>query len=92
MYSYENYSASLSSSQFSYDKYNSILSFTASVPNEEVGTQYRAELFDSGSLVWNGTIQVFTDQPIIKSVYINQIPLDNVYPSKESNNEYLILE
>jgi hypothetical protein len=94
MYSYENYSASLlqDAGGFAYDEYNSILQFYLSVPNEEVGTQYRAELYDSASLVWAGTIQVFADQPVIKSSYTNQIPLEDMYVSKDSNNQYLILE
>jgi hypothetical protein len=94
MYSYENYSASLSqdAGQFAYDEYNSILTFSASLPDQEVGTQYRAELFDSASLVWCGTIQVFSPQQIIKSSYTNQIPLEDMYVSKDSNNQYLILE
>lgn len=92
MYSFENYSASLSSSQYSYDNYNSILSFTASVPTEVAGTQYRAEVLSSGSLVWNGTIEVFTSQSLNKASYTNQIPLEEMYVSKDSNNQFIILE
>jgi hypothetical protein len=96
MYSYENYSASLSqdAAQFAYDEYNSILTFSASISGAVIGDQYRAEIYDNSNdnLVWNGTIQVFADQAVTKSAYTNQIPLESIYVSKESNNEYLILE
>jgi hypothetical protein len=94
MYSYENYSASLSqdAGQFSYDEYNSILTFTASVPTEVAGTQYRADILSDNNLVWNGTIEVFTSQSLNKASYTNQIPLEDMYVSKDSNNQFIILE
>jgi len=85
-----NSTASLSG--VSYDGYESILGFTASISNAVVGEEYRATIINSGSgIVWNGTINVFQSQSVDKTEYTNQIPLEGMV-SYESNNEYIILE
>jgi hypothetical protein len=83
---------SSSISNYTYDKYQSLLTFTASIPSASLGDQYRAELIGSGSRIWHGSIQVFLSESADKSVYVNQIPLENVYVSNLSDNEYIILD
>jgi len=94
MYTLQNTSASLST--YSYDAYESKLSFTASqVPtlvSASVGTEYRAYISDTTCSIWHGSINVFTTQQVNKSSYVNQIPLENVYVSNVTDNEYIILD
>ena len=94
MYTLQNTSASLSN--FSYNAYQSQLSFTASqVPtlvSASVGTQYRAYISDTTCSIWHGSINVFTTQAVNKSSYVNQIPLEDVYVSNVTDNEYIILD
>lgn len=89
-----NTSASLSS--YSYDAYESKLSFTGSqVPtlvSASVGSQYRAYISDTTCSIWHGSISVFTSQSVEKASYVNQIPLENVYVSNVTENEYIILD
>lgn len=86
-----NLTASLVSA--SYDGYESILTFTASISGTVVGEEYRAKILNSGSdePIWFGTIQVFTSQSVDKPQYVNQIPLDGNEVSHASTNEYIIL-
>lgn len=86
----ENQSASLSG--YDYQKYQSLLSFTASIVSASLGDQYRAELIGDGDIIWNGSVQVFLSQSADKSVYVNQIPLEQVYVSNLTDNEYIILD
>jgi len=89
-----NSSASLSN--YTYDPYESKLQFTASqVPtlvSASVGDQYRAYLSDTTCSIWHGSISVFTSQSIVNYGYVNQIPLEDVYVSNVTDNEYIILE
>lgn len=88
-----NTSASLS---YNYDAYESKLSFTASqvetLVSASVGTQYRAYISDTTCSIWHGSISVFTSQSIDKANYVNQIPLEDVYISNVSENEFVILD
>lgn len=88
-----NTSASLS---YNYDAYESKLSFTASqvqtLVSASVGTQYRAYISDTTCSIWHGSISVFTSQSVDKNDYVNQIPLENVYISNVSENEFVILD
>jgi hypothetical protein len=90
----QNYSASLSN--YTYDPYESKLQFTASqvstFVSASVGTQYRAYISDTTCSIWHGAVAVFTSQSINKSSYVNQIPLENVYVSNVTDNEYIILD
>jgi hypothetical protein len=94
MYTLQNTSASISS--YSYDAYESKLSFTGSIiptlVSSSVGTQYRAYITDTTCSIWHGSINVFTSQSVDKANYVNQIPLEGVYVSNVSNNEYIILD
>ena len=87
-------SASISS--YSYNAYQSELSFTGSlIPtlvSASVGTQYRAYINDTTCSIWHGSISVFTSQSVDKPNYVNQIPLENVYVSNVTDNEYIILD
>jgi hypothetical protein len=90
----QNYSASLSN--YTYDPYESELSFTGSqistLVSASVGTQYRAYISDTTCSIWHGSVAVFTSQSLNKSSYVNQIPLENVYISNVTDNEYIILD
>jgi len=78
-----------------YNGYESLLGFTASIPNTNVAQEFRATLENGGYELWHGSIQVFTSQsnePIYKPVYSNQIPLDGNEVSHVSTNQYVILD
>jgi len=83
--------SSSSISPYTYNSYESMLSFTASL-NAFVGDEYRAYISDGTSSIWNGSIQVYTSQSVDKANYENQIPLEQVYKSNLTDNEYIILE
>ena len=87
-------SASISS--YKYNAYQSELSFTGSIiptlVSASVGTQYRAYINDRTCSIWHGSISVFTSQSVDKPNYVNQIPLENVYVSNVTDNEYIILD
>lgn len=87
---------SASISNYTYDPYESKLAFTGSqIPtlvSASVGEQYRAYISDTTCSIWHGSISVFTSQSVNKSSYVNQIPLQDVYVSNVTDNEYIILE
>ena len=87
-------SASISS--YKYNAYESELSFTGSIiptlVSASVGTQYRAYINDTTCSIWHGSISVFTSQSVDKPNYVNQIPLQDVYVSNVTDNEYIILD
>ena len=87
---------SASISNYTYDPYESKLAFTGSqIPtlvSASVGTQYRAYISDTNCSIWHGSISVFTSQSVNKPTYVNQIPLEDVYISNVTDNEYIILE
>jgi len=89
-----NSSASLAN--YTYDPYESKLQFTASqvstLVSASVGDQYRAYLSDTTCSIWNGSVQVLHSQSIDKANYVNQIPVNDVYVSNVTDNEYIILE
>jgi hypothetical protein len=77
---------------YTFNSYESMLSFTASIVSASVGAEYRAYISDGTSSLWNGSIQVYTSQSGDKFNYTNQIPLEDVYVSRLSTNEYIILD
>lgn len=85
----DNFTASLSG--ITYEGYESMLSFTASISGSIVGEEYRATIYNSGSTspIWNGTVQVYASQSIDKSVYENQ---NTQYKSNVSENKYIIMK
>ena len=89
MYTLVNTSGSIS---YTYQPYESTLAFTTSIPSASVGDEYRAYITNGAASIWHGSINVFTSQSIDKVNYKNQIPLENLYVSNISDNEYIILE
>jgi hypothetical protein len=89
MYTLVNTSGSIS---YTYQPYESTLNFTASISSASVGDEYRAYITNGDAPIWHGSINVFTSQSIDKVNYKNQIPLENLYVSNISDNEYIILE
>jgi len=89
MYGLNNLTASLSG--ITYNGYESMIAFTASISGAIVGSEYRATLINSGSSesIWNGSIQVYASQSIDKFVYENQ---NKQYISHQSENRYIIME
>lgn len=89
----DNFTASLTDVE--YTTYESFLAFTASISGAQVGSEYRAVIYNgtpSGSVdIWRGSIQVYSSQSIDKSVYENQIPLGNEEVSHVSENKYIIM-
>jgi hypothetical protein len=90
LYTFQKVTSSLGN--YSYDKYQSLLTFTASLTSPLVGDEYRARIYDSSSVYWHGSVQVFTSQSVDKSEPNNQIPLEDIYISHETENQYIILE
>lgn len=90
MFTLVNQSSSIS--PYTYDGYESILYFTASINSPLIGEQYRAYISDGTSSIWHGTVQVYASQSIDKPSYINQLPVEDVYISNVTDNEYIIME
>jgi hypothetical protein len=97
MYTLENTTMSLSG--ITYDGYESMLGFTASVSGAIVGSEYRLTLYNSGAAnlssnvdgnaIWHGSLQAYVSQSTDKSVYENQIP---PVISHASENRYIIIK
>ena len=87
MYTLQNTTASLSN--ISYDSYESLLSFTASIDTNLVADEFRATLLNSGSEIWHGSWQVFRPQTIDKANYTIQ---NDGFISNVSENKYIILD
>jgi hypothetical protein len=89
MYTLENTTMSLSG--ITYNGYESLLQFTGSIASASVATEYRLELFNSGTTdpIWHGSLQSYKSQSVDKSVYENQIP---PVISHESENRYIIID
>jgi len=88
-----NSTASLSG--ITYNGYESLLSFTASINNTNIAQEFRATLLNGTTDIWHGSIQVFMSQsnaPQYKPIYANQIPLDGNEVSHVSTNQYVILD
>ena len=81
-----------SSLSYTYGAYESLLAFTASIVSASIGDEYRAYIMSGTASIWHGSINVFASQSIDKANYTNQIPLENVYVSNLSDNEYIILD
>ena len=79
-------------STYTYDAQESILEFTASILSASIGDEYRVSISDGTGSIFHGSIQVYTSQSINKPSYTNQIPLENIYISNVTDNEYIILD
>jgi hypothetical protein len=89
MFTLVNTSSSLT---YTFDSYEGLLQFTASIASASVGDEYRAHISDGTGSIWHGSLQVYTSQSIDKPNYINQIPADEQYISNVTDNEYIILD
>jgi len=88
-----NSTASLSN--ITYNGYESMLAFTASISGAVTAGEYRAKIINGIEEIWHGSIQVYASQSWDdsgKSDYRNQIPLDNAFISNVSENKYVILD
>lgn len=83
-----NSTASLSGVSFT--NYENILAFTASISGAYVGQEFRARVWNSGSVedIWHGSLQVYGSQSIDKPAYKTQ---NNQYVSNITTNEFIIL-
>jgi hypothetical protein len=84
-----NTTASLSG--LTYDGYESILAFTASISGAIIGAEYRAVIYNGATDIWHGSIQVYKSSSlsIPKSDYENQ---NTQYISNTSENKFVILD
>ena len=90
MYLLTTQSFSITGSAFvSYDSYESILSFSLQLPTTSVAYEYRLELTNTGSTIYNGTMQVYASQSVNKTEYVNQ---NTQYKSRLSGNEFIIMQ
>ena len=73
-----------------YNQYESLLAFSASIASASVADEYRATIISGSTPVWHGSIQVYdirANEP--KSTYENQ---NTQYKSIVSDNQYIIIE
>jgi hypothetical protein len=90
MYLLTTQSFTISGSAFiSYDSYESILSFSLQLPTTSVAYEYRLSLENTGSVIYNGTMQVYASQSVNKTEYVNQ---NTQYKSRLSGNEFIIMQ
>lgn len=82
-----NTTASLSN--ITYNGYESLLSFTASIDSNVVAEEFRATLLNGEEEIWHGSFQIFRSQSVDKANYTNQ---NNQYISNVSENKYVILD
>jgi hypothetical protein len=84
-----NYTASLSG--VTYNGYESMLGFTASISGSIIGGEYRAVIYNDSASIWHGSIQVYKSSSlsIPASEYETQ---NNQYISHTSENKYVILD
>lgn len=98
----DSYSFLNSPGQWSYNECESIVSvsFNLSIAsNAKVGDEYRMYLtpaitssttpFTYLDPVWHGSLQVFASQSVDKPSYVNQIPVDEEFKSRQSDNEFV---
>lgn len=85
-------SISASARPYTYNAYESILNWTASISGARTGDQYRASITDKTGSIWDGSISVFASQSIDKPEYINQLGVEEEYKSNITNNQYIILD
>jgi len=85
-----NSTASITS--ISYNECESMVSFTASISGVNIGDEFRATLTNGIEDIWNGSIQVFASQSVNKPAYVNQIPVDEEFISRDSSNTFVYWE
>jgi hypothetical protein len=85
MYTLTKTSSSISG--YSFNDYENLLQFTASIASSSVAGEYRATITSGSVEVWAGSIQVYTSQSNV-TVYTNQ---NQQYISNQSDNQYIIM-
>jgi len=85
MYTLKNTSSSISS--YTFNDYENILQFTASISGAIVGGEYRATINSGSTNIWNGSIQVYQSESL-NTTYTNQ---NNQYVSHVTDNEFIIM-
>lgn len=85
MYTLVNTSQSITG--YSFNEYENILGFTASIASASVGDEWRATITSGSVEVWAGSIQVYTSESN-NTTYTNQ---NTQYISHETENEYIIM-
>jgi len=91
MFLLKNISSSISS--YSYNSYESLLTFTPNISGAIEAAEYRATIKSGSSEIWHGSVQVFgtgSADSGSKADYTNQNTQQ--YTSHISQNEYIILE
>lgn len=102
MLTLDDYSFLNNPGQWSYNECESIvdISFNLDIAlNVNVGDEYRIFLtpaisssttpFTYSDPVWHGSLQVFASQSVDKPSYVNQIPVENVFISEDTQNEFV---
>ena len=78
------------SGSYTFTSYENLLVFSQSLEGiAEVGDEYLAKIIDSGSEIWNGSIQVYKQQVIVKEDYLTQ---NDGYISTETDNDYIVID
>jgi hypothetical protein len=78
---------SQSISGYSFNDYENILGFTASISGARTGDEWRATIQSESVEVWHGTIQVYTSESN-NTAYTTQ---NDQYVSHITDNEYIIM-
>lgn len=88
MLTHESSSYDLSGS-FSYNPYESIMTFSTSLDDSRTGQEFRAELIGNASgSIWYGSLQVFGSQSIDKPNYTTQ---NEEFISNVTDNDYIVM-
>lgn len=78
------------SGSYTFTPYENILVFSQSLEGVvDVGDEFLLHIMDSGSKIWDGSLQVYKEQVVVKSDYDTQ---NDGYISNVSNNEYIVLD
>ena len=85
MYTLVNTTSSIST--YTFDNYENLLQFTASISGALVGGEYSARITSGSTDIWNGSIQVYQSQSL-DTTYTNQ---NNQYVSHVTDNEFIIM-
>ena len=93
MFLLSNQSQSISPLDYSYNSYESLLTFQPQISGAIEAAEYRATIKSGSTEIWHGSVQVFGTASILsssKADYTNQNT--EQYISHLSDNEYIILE
>jgi hypothetical protein len=85
MYTLANTTSSINN--YSYDPYESLLQWTASISGAVISAEYRSTIVNGTTELWNGSIQVYETE----SANYNYRNQNTQYKSHISANEYIIM-